>query len=260
MTGTFLRRPLGPARRLGLSFALVAGLLIAIAPVAVAHAPSVVAPGNESPTTAHTLEDPTLSRAIGATLDAPGEVDWYRMELRAGDPLVVEMTAPDATGGIAASFDVLGPGLPAPATDAERELASLVGAEGLVRHAAEGGEREVHGGLGFIAWGGIRTTATADGTYWIAVRALEPGATGKYVLAPGVREEFGLDAIGGMADLVGFFDAPWPPEPGTTATGGADRLVAIVVGAVVVLVVLGIVIARLRGRQIRQHADRGAAA
>jgi hypothetical protein len=44
---------------------------------------------------------------------------------------------------------------------------------------------------------------------------VDPDATGKYVLAPGIREEFGLDAVGGMVDLVGFFMAPWPPEDGT---------------------------------------------
>ena len=27
-----------------------------------------------------------------------------------------------------------------------------------------------------------------------------------------LREEFGIDAIGGMVDLVGFFNAPWPPD------------------------------------------------
>jgi hypothetical protein len=260
MTPSFVRRQLPTARRFGLSLTVVAGLLLGAAPETLAHAPSVLPPGNESPATAHRLEDPTLSRAIGATLDAPGEVDWYRMDLRAGDPLVVEITAPDATGGIAASFDLLGPGLPAPATAAERELTTVVGADGIIRHAPDGGGREVHGGLGFIDWGGVRTTAPTDGTYWIAVRAGDADATGKYVLAPGVREEFGLDAIGGMADLIAFFDAPWPPEPGTTMTGGADRLVTIVAGVAVGLVVLGIVVARLRGARARQRAGRGAAA
>ncbi len=100
---------------------------------------------------------------------------------------------------------------------------TAAGADGALAHEAEGGEREVHGGLGFIAWGGVRTTAPADGTYWVAVRAAEDGATGKYVLAPGVREEFGPEAVGGMADLVAFFNAPWPPEPGSPApTDGAD--------------------------------------
>ena len=176
-------------------------LAVAAAPVA-AHAPMVVEPGNESPATAFALEDPTLSRAIGATLDAPGEMDWYRMDLRAGDALVVEVTAPDAAGGIPTSFAVLGPGLPAPADDRTSELATASGADGALAHEAEGGEREVHGGLGFIAWGGVRTTAPEDGTYWVAVRAAEDGVTGKYVLAPGVREEFGPEAVGGMADLV----------------------------------------------------------
>jgi hypothetical protein len=223
-------------------------LLVVLAGPASAHAPSVVEPGNESPETAHVLEDPTLSRAIGATLAAAGEVDWYRMELRSGDALVVEVTAPDAAGGIATSFTVLGPQLPVPARDGDAAMAEAVGVDGALTHEAEGGEREVHGGLGFMAWGGIRTTAPADGTYWIAVRAAEAGATGKYVLAPGVREEFGLEAIGGMAGLVAFFNAPWPPTPGTSATSGSDPALALIVAVVVVLVAGGVLVAGLRRR------------
>ena len=228
-------------------------LVVAVAPVA-AHAPMVVEPGNESAATAFVLEDPTLSRAIGATLDGPGEVDWYRMDLRAGDALVVEVTAPDAAGGIPTSFAVLGPGLPTPSSDEAAALVTAAGAEGALAHEAEGGEREVHGGLGFIAWGGVRTTAPADGTYWVAVRAAEDGATGKYVLAPGVREEFGPEAVGGMADLVAFFNAPWPPGPGDPApTAGADGTVATVVVLIVAgLVVGGVLVAGLR-RQRRSE-------
>jgi hypothetical protein len=225
----------------------IAGLayaMLAHPPAAVAHAPSVIESGNESPTTAVVLDDPTLSRAIGATLVAPGETDWYRMDLRAGDPLVVEVTAPDATGGIPTEFAVLGPGLPEPVDEEDAALAAAVDAEGLVRHRPEGGEREVHGGLGFIAWGGIRTEATENGTYWIAVRAAGPGATGKYVLAPGVREEFGLDAIGGMAGMIAFFDAPWPGE----ASGDASWVVAVSVGLVAAAVVGAVLLTRLRRR------------
>ncbi len=230
-------------------------LFIAVAPVA-AHAPMVVEPGNESPATAFLLEDPTLSRAIGATLDAPGEVDWYRMDLRAGDALVVEVTAPDAAGGIATSFAVIGPGLPAPADDETAQLTTAAGADGALAHQAEGGEREAHGGLGFIAWGGIRTTAPEDGTYWVAVRATDEGATGKYVLAPGVREEFGPEAVGGMVDLVTFFNAPWPPEPGDTApTSGADGAIGTLVIIAAGLVVVGLASTRfLHGRQARRSA------
>ena len=228
-----------------------ASLLLAVAAVPVAaHAPMVVVPGNESPATAFVLEDPTLSRAIGATLDAPGEMDWYRMDLRVGEALVVEVTAPDAAGGIATSFVVLGPGLPAPSSDEAAALATAAGAEGALTHKADGGEREVHGGLVFIAWGGVRTTVPADGTYWVAVRAAEDGATGKYVLAPGVREEFGPEAVGGMADLVAFFNAPWPPEPGSpTPTDGADGTLGVVVLVVVSVVVGGVLAAGIRRRQ-----------
>jgi len=234
-----------------------ASLLLAVAAAPVeAHAPMVVEPGNESPGTAFVLDDPTLSRAIGATLDEPGEVDWYRMDLRAGDALVVEVTAPDAAGGIPTSLAVLGPGLPSPADDETAELATTAGAEGALAHAAEGGGREVHGGLGFIAWGGIRTTAPADGTYWIAVRAAEEGATGKYVLAPGVREEFGPEAVGGMADLVVFFNAPWPHEAGDPApTSGADGMLATVMLILAGVAAGGVLLAGLRrGRRPPQPA------
>jgi len=241
-------------RRFPILPAAALALLVAAAPVA-AHAPSVVQAGNESPATAHVVEDPGLSRAIGATLGAPGEVDWFRMDLRAGDPLVVEVTAPDAEGGTATSFALLGPGLPAPASDAAAALAAAAGAPGALEHEATGGEREVHGGLGFIAWGGIRTTAPADGTYWIAVRAAEAGSTGKYVLAPGVREEFGIETIGGMADLVAFFNDPWPPQPGVSpppvGDGGAITMAAIVVGGLgvaLLLVVVGSIAVRRRRR------------
>ena len=70
----------------------------------------------------------------------------------------------------------------------------------------------IHGGLGFTNYGSLSLAAPASGSYWVAVSAADPEATGKYVLAPGVREEFGVDAIAGMADLIGFFLAPWPPE------------------------------------------------
>ena len=98
--------------------------------------------------------------------------------------------------------------------------------------------------IGFIAWGGIRTEAPEDGVYWIAIRAAEQGATGKYVLAPGVREEFGLDAIGGMADLVEFFNAPWPGE----TRGGASLLIAVAAVLVAAGVVGMVLLTRVRRR------------
>ncbi len=190
--------------------------VVLLTPLAVAaHAPSVIESTTLTPADAVVLDDPTLSRAIGATIDHPGEVDWYRMDLVAGDPLIVGMTAPDATGAIAATFTLLGPGLPA-AADSGLEAQALadavdVGGAIVFEPAAEP-SREVHAGLGFINYGNLELEAEVDGSYWVAVQAVDPEATGKYVFAPGLREEFGLDAIGGMADLIGFFNAPWRPE------------------------------------------------
>jgi hypothetical protein len=196
----------------------LAALAAALLPgSALAHAPSVLEETASTPADAVVLADPTLSRAIGATISEPGEVDWYRMDLAVGEPLVVGMTAPDAPGSLAATFVLLGPGLPTLPADDERlsALAAAAGAEGgLVFQPAADPPLEVHGGLGFTNYGAIRLEAPSSGSYWVAVSAVDPDATGKYVLAPGVREEFGVDAIGGMIDLVDFFRAPWPPDEG----------------------------------------------
>jgi hypothetical protein len=225
---------------------------------AVAHAPLVVEGGNEDPAAAFVLEDPAKSLALGSTLVRPGETDWYRMDLEAGDPLVVAVTAPDAEGGIATDVIVIGPGLPPPDTS----LAALTGAvagEGALRHVADpDGERAVHGGLGFIEYGGISTVAPATGTYWIAVTASTSGATGKYVLAPGVDERFGPEDVAGMAALIGFFEAAWPPEPGSTGTGSALGPAIIGLAVVGLGIVVGAV-AILGLRRSRRAGERSMA-
>jgi len=195
---------------------LAATLALLLLPAAAAaHAPSVSNQDASSPEEAVVLDDPTLSRAIGAVLSEPGEIDWYRMDLQAGDPLVVGMTAPDAPGAVAATFVLLGPGLPEArlSGDAVAMLANRVGVGGGIPfEPAADPPREVHGGLGFINYGTVRSQAPETGSYWVAVSAVDPESTGKYVLAPGEREEFGADAFGGMFDLIGFFNAPWPPR------------------------------------------------
>ena len=199
------------------AFLLALLVPLVTAPSAVsAHAPSVIDSSTDSAADAIVLDDPTLSRAIGATIEQPGEVDWYRMDLQAGDPLVVGMTAPDAVGAVAATFTLFGPGLPDAAESGPdvAALAQALGVDGAIVFApSPQPSREVHGGLGFIQYGTIRTEATQSGSYYVAVSAVDPEATGKYVFAPGQREEFGLDAVGGMLDLIGFFNAPWPSEP-----------------------------------------------
>jgi hypothetical protein len=229
-------------------------LVFAVPHSASAHAPLVVDGGNETSTTAFVLEDPTRSLALGSTIGEPGERDWYRMEMTAGQPLVVQMTRPDAAGGITADVVVLGPGLPQPTDDTTAGLAAEVGAEGAVPLPAEGDPaRTVHAGLGFYEYEGLRTTAPADGTYWIVVRAHEPDAIGKYVLAPGVDEEFGIAEVGGMIDLVAFFNAAWPP---TGEDEGGPPLALLLGGG---LVVAGLAVVGLGAWSRRRHARQDAA-
>jgi hypothetical protein len=217
-------------RRGRLAAFLVGALSVAPGAVAVAHAPLVSRDEPATPATAVVLDDPTLSLALGATIARRGEVDWYRMDLRAGDPIVLGMTAPDAVGALATTFVLVGPGLPDATTvsDWAASLAAEAGATGAVAFSpATVPTREIHGGLGFLQYGTLRLEAPMDGSYHVAVFAVDPQGTGKYVFAPGVREEFGPDAIGGMADLILFFNEPWPPaspDPaaGTPATPGAS--------------------------------------
>lgn len=227
-------------------------LAAAFAPVPTsAHAPLVVEGGNETSATAYVLENPTRSLALGSTIREIGERDWYRMEMAAGDQLVVEMTRPDAVGGIPADMVVLGPGLPAP-DQTTAALAAEVGADGAVLLPAEGDPaRSVHAGLGFYEYEGLRTTAPADGTYWIVVSAHDPVATGKYVLAPGVEEEFGLAEIGGMVDLVALFNATWPPT-GDAPTGPPP--VMVLSG---LLVLVGLAVVGVGAWSRRRHARQG---
>jgi hypothetical protein len=216
-----LRRDAAAMIRHNLAAAVLAMLLLPAS--AAAHAPSVTNEIASSPDEAIVLEDPTLSRAIGAVLDTPGEVDWYRMDLEAGDPLVVGMTAPDAEGAVASTFVLLGPGLPDVALSdaAVQGLAERVSAGGaLAFRPVADPPLEVHAGLGFINYGTLRLEAPESGTYWVAVSAVDANETGKYVFAPGDREEFGIDALGGMGDLLGFSNAPWPPSD--AASGGSD--------------------------------------
>lgn len=212
------------ARRGGLAVTFATTLTVATGTIVAAHAPMVSRDEPATPASAVVLDDPTLSRALGATIGRPGEVDWYRMDLRAGDPIVLGMTAPDAAGALATTFVLVGPGLPDATTvsDWAASLAAEAGATGAVAFSpATDPTREIHGGLGFIQYGTLRLEAPMDGSYHVAVFAVDPQGTGKYVFAPGVREEFGPDAIGGMADLIVFFNEPWPPaSPGPATAAG----------------------------------------
>ena len=114
-----------------------------------------------------------------------------------------------------------GPGLGAPGESTPTPLATQVDAESALDWMPEGEpERTRHAGLGFLEYGGVRMTAPETGTYWIAVSAAQPGATGKYVLAPGVREAFGPGDVVGYAALATFFADPWPPDFGPPGLGG----------------------------------------
>jgi hypothetical protein len=54
-----------------------------------------------------------------------------------------------------------------------------------------------------------RRSSMGPDSGWATSRSL---AYLRHERPPGSREEFGIDALGGMVDLIGFFNAPWPPS------------------------------------------------
>jgi hypothetical protein len=101
-------------RRLILSAALaVLGLGVAAAP-ALAHRPyfedkDIVA-GKP-----WTIANPTISTVVYATLQTPGDVDYYAFDGKAGQRILLEITIPQISGQeeFAPTLALMGPGLPA---------------------------------------------------------------------------------------------------------------------------------------------------
>ena len=246
---------LAGAHRLA-ALGMVPLVLLAWAGPVSAHAPSV-ASGNELPATAQVLEDPTLSRAIGATIASPGEVDWYRMDLGAGDPLVVEMTAPDAAGGIAARFTILGPGLPRRRSVRRspwpRRSAPRGRRPGRPRANPTGRTTPVSAFSSTAACGRRRRRPAPTGSRSPRSR---PGATGKYVLAPGVREAFGPGDLVGYASLAGFFADPWPADSGLPGWVPIAIVGASIIAAIAALAAASVLLRR-RSRQPRSAVSGG---
>ena len=201
-------------RNIVLPLALAAGL----APAAWAHN-YLSTPPAEAVTT---IPDIGVSRAAYRSLAAPGQLDVYEFTARKGQELYVQMTVPllDRQRDFAPAFVLLYAGSD-PAAFAGQQLEKGALAEPphdivdrLLPHQGAG---EPEAAALAVAYDGsaplpfdepftgtkywIRQTLTvaapADGTYRLGVYS-PGGASGKYVLAPGKREQFGF------GDLLSF--------------------------------------------------------
>jgi hypothetical protein len=199
--------------RIIMSLALLLGTFLAQS----AHAHNYLAAPQGSSVT--TIPDISVSRASYRTLSRPGQVDIYEFTARKGQELYIQMTVPlldrqhDFAPELALVFtsDEGSPfGEPAVAKGSllepphdivdqihphqggdEAEPAAIAvgydGSEPLVFNEPFTGTR-------YWIRQTLTVTAPADGTYRIGVYSRD-GSTGKYVLAPGKREQFGAGDI-----------------------------------------------------------------
>jgi hypothetical protein len=181
-------------------------LCIQIAAPASAHKP-IFESGGETIETALEIPDPLVSYAIYAQFE-PGipQIQYYEFQLEAGHSLNFQMLIPviDGLEEFAPAVLLVGPGLPAP----DAESSSIIDEFTIPLRTTDGvalwsyvwaenvEEFEPFTQTTFWERQDVELTLAEAGTYYLAVvvpeGAINPGGSGKYVLAPGLEEDFGL--------------------------------------------------------------------
>ena len=142
-----------------------------------------------------TVDDPTVSTAVYATLESPTDVDYFTFEGQADQTILLQMTIPQIEGQeeFAPAMALMGPGLPV------AELPALV------ERPADGGALllpptpgpattffEPFSRTSYWERQEERATLPQDGRYVVAVWH-ESGEVGRYVFVVGDKEELGGD-------------------------------------------------------------------
>ncbi|MCU0852086.1 MAG: hypothetical protein MUC90_02355 [Thermoplasmata archaeon] len=181
-------------------------LCVQIAAPASAHKP-IFESGGETIDTALEIPDPLVSYAIYAQFE-PGmpQIQYYELQLEAGHLLNFQMLIPviDELQEFAPEVLLIGPGLPAPDAGSSSIIDEFAipmpTADGIVLWSYVGAENveefEPFTQTTFWERQDVELTLAEAGTYFLAVVVPEgdfnPGEEGKYVLAPGLEEDFGL--------------------------------------------------------------------
>lgn len=155
--------------------------------------------GNIStPQNALHIPDPVISWAIYASLDHPGETDYYSFQAKPGLALNVQVNIPALASlqNYAPHLALIGPGLPAP-TDATPSL-TIPSGDGVqivnATHAgATDGFYEPFTQTNYWQRQSLIEPLAQSGTYYLVIFSLPADKiqTGKYVLAVGTKEVFG---------------------------------------------------------------------
>jgi len=206
-------------------------LVLVSASVALAHKPIFVEPrSNVTRETAIRIASAEVSWAVYAQLSQPGEVGYYTFSGKRGMQVEIMISVPkiDSTRDYGVTVALIGRGL----NRGEPQTAlPLRDGEGFVSapdsaHDETKVFNEEFTGTVYWTRQTLAATLPADDTYTIAVFN-ERGQTGKYVLAIGKREEFGVqdvvDFVRVRARVQQWFERPLEDAKHTPNTADAQE-------------------------------------
>jgi hypothetical protein len=157
-----------------------------------AHAPDKPT-DNESLATAYTISDPIKSWAIYAKLHEEKEAQYYKFEMAQNERLFAMLFVPTSEDDkFMPSLVVMGPGITS--QDVLPEYLETVEGEGVMLLEAERQSKPTYEAFtpsSYYYLASLDQEVSTAGTYHIAVYVSSRG--GRYGLAIGYREEFGLD-------------------------------------------------------------------
>lgn len=204
----------------------VALLALAAAP-ALAHRP-YFEEGDIRAGAPWTIDDPTISTVVYATLDSASDVDYYAFDGKQGQRILLEMTIPQIEGqdSFAPTIALLGPGLAQAALPAPVERPA--GASGALLLPPPAGAAstfyEPFSRTSYWERQSQRVTLPADGRYVAAVWH-PAGETGRYGFVIGDKERPGGDLafMGKLRDFWTPFQPPGETPDAGDAQAGQER-------------------------------------
>lgn len=169
-----------------------------------AHAPDIPSE-NESLETAYTISDPAKSWAIYAELHEGAEAQYYKFDLPQNERLLVMLFVPTSEqSSFVPNLVIMGPGITS--QEALPEYVEAVEGDGIMLLEAERPLKPAYEPFTPSSYYYLATfdqEISTAGTHYIAV--YEPFQGGRYGLAVGYREEFGIDEfIKIPVDVVGI--------------------------------------------------------
>jgi len=164
-----------------------------IIPVVMAHAPLQPSLDNNSLETALVISDPTKSWALYTELHEGGEAQYYRLDLADDERLFTQLfISTSEKTDFLPNLAIMGPGITS--HDSIPEYVEVPDGAGVMLVEAQRSDEPSYepftpSSSYFLAQVDLEILST--GTFYIAV--FEPSQGGRYGLAIGYREEFGLD-------------------------------------------------------------------